>query len=359
MEADVTAKATGKSSREILRLVQIALDEFETTDLAGSVRRALRIAVLMGESQTAVRLSLELRPVGGHTPSNKADTLRLLADAGMASPDDPSGPVERAIEAYFGDRLIPGDPNGRLAAHSLEEIAFWERTLADLGEVADSQYQAQLASSKHMNFIVSNARQRTFALLCGWERQLTFSTTNDAILGAHQARVDAVLGSVAPDVLDQFNMVFRRLDEAAESDSSSIASELLSQAVTSCRRVLKAVVDVVQPVDPARRKTDDGHALNDSAYKNRLFEFLKSATKSDSASKALTTASTALWERFSAIDALSSKGVHAEVARDEAELCALNSYLLAGEVLQMHRRSAADAEPESPPAGPSTANVSS
>lgn len=338
MEKHSAARATGKSSREILGMVQLALDEFETVDLSASVRRAQRIALLLGETEAAIRFALELRPLGGHTPSNRADIVRLLADEGTAS--DPDGPVERALAAYLGDRKVPNDPTERIASHSLEELAFWSAEKPNLVDVPDPEYGAHLAMAHHVAFLINLARQRTYSRLCGWERQLTFSATNEAILGAHQARVDALLGDVAPDVLDQFNLVFRRLEEAVETDSTASMSELLSQAVTSCRRILKAVVDVVQPVDPAKRRSEDGHALNDSAYKNRLFEFLKKATPSDSLSEALTSASNALWERFAAVDTLSSKGVHAEVARDEAGLCALNCYLMAGEILQLQQRAA-------------------
>lgn len=142
----------------------------------------------------------------------------------------------------------------------------------------------------------------------------------------------------APDVLTQFNAVFRRLNEAAETNLEAESSEPLAQAVTTCRRILKAVVDVIQPVEEASR-TGDGHSLSDAAYKNRLVEFLKAtAPQSQRHQKALSSAGRSLWERFDATDALASKGVHASIARDEAELCALNTYLLAGELLRYNLR---------------------
>ena len=43
-----------------------------------------------------------------------------------------------------------------------------------------------------------------------------------------------------------------------------------------------------------------------------------------------------VYDRFTALDNLASKGVHATVAREEAEFCAMSTYLVAGEVIRIH-----------------------
>jgi hypothetical protein len=170
-------------------------------------------------------------------------------------------------------------------------------------------------------------------MLCSWERQLTFSANQEGALDAVGRRVDGILNEKASDVLDQFNAAFRRLREAAESDSANAAGEELSQALTSCRRILKAVVDAVQPADPKRPAGDGGHPLTDEHYKNRLVEFLKINVSSGSFRSALAQGGETLFARFSAVDNLASKGVHAHVALEEAEYCALHTYLLSAEIL--------------------------
>ncbi|MCX5346005.1 hypothetical protein [Streptomyces atratus] len=52
------------SSDYILQLVRQALDDFDDKPLEVAVRRAVRIANLVGDTEHA-RLSLELRPAGG------------------------------------------------------------------------------------------------------------------------------------------------------------------------------------------------------------------------------------------------------------------------------------------------------
>ncbi|HUY49785.1 MAG TPA: hypothetical protein VMV92_29390 [Streptosporangiaceae bacterium] len=64
------------SSDYVLPLVRQALDEFDDRPLEVSVRRAVRIASLVGDSRTAVRLGYELRPLGGDRRANAADVKR-------------------------------------------------------------------------------------------------------------------------------------------------------------------------------------------------------------------------------------------------------------------------------------------
>ena len=320
------------NSEEVLRLVKQALNEFDLVQLDVSVRRAVRIANLLGESQVAIRLSFEVQPTGGHPPANAADARRL-----MGTPDEwaePDGPVERALEEYFEDRKVS---DGRIAGHSLAELEFWDRWREGLSssELADEPYLKDLAWQVKRTQIIDRARSRTFSALCGWERQLAYAARNEQVIVGQQRRVDKFLASNAPQVLDQFNAVFRRLGDAEEVRRDQAAAEELAQAVTSCRRILKAVVDAVQPADPQRAVSEDGHELTQDAYKNRLYEFLKAEVTSETFVSALSTAAESLFQRFAASDKLASKGVHAVVAREEAEFCALNTYLLAGEVLRL------------------------
>ena len=183
--------------------------------------------------------------------------------------------------------------------------------------------------------ILGRTRHEAFTCLCQWERRLSFAATQERALHAVSVRIDSLLSVRAPDVLEPFNVAFRRLREADTAENQAASSEALSQCLASCRRILKSVVDVVQPPARAQKESDDGHALTDDKYKNRLFEFLKSIVGSASYLSATQQDAQSLYERFSAVDALRNKGVHASVARSEAEFVALHTYLLAGQILSI------------------------
>ena len=75
--------------------------------------------------------------------------------------------------------------------------------------------------------------------------------------------------------------------------------------------------------------------MNDAAYRNRIYEYVKTKAPSGTVGDAVAAALGGLYERFAAIDKLANKGVHAELGVPEAELCAISTYLLAGELLAL------------------------
>ncbi len=319
------------STERILQLVQQTLDEIDDRPVDVSVRRAIRIASLLGESEVAVRLGYEVKPSGGHPPSNAADTRRLMAEPELWG--DREGPAENAITEYVAERALP---DGMVDGHSLSELSFWEAIAetTNSNELNGDDYRQYLEVSERRVRIIERARHRVFTLLCAWERQLTYSNTNERIFGRFQRTVDAVLARGAPEVLERFNAVYRRLADAARDNANEVSEEL-AQALTSCRRILKAVADQVQP--PVHgAETPEGHSLDNQHYRNRLYEFTKKVGEGDSADAALAALIGGVYDRFEALDKLTSKGVHADVAQREAELCAISTYIVAGELLERY-----------------------
>jgi hypothetical protein len=109
-------------------------------------------------------------------------------------------------------------------------------------------------------------------------------------------------------------------------------SEDVAQAVATCRRILKAVADHVLP-GVSGAVSDSGSPLNDPAYRNRIYQFVKDNVVSDSAGETVKAALGGIYDRFTAVDKLANKGVHADLGVHEAELCAISTYLIAGELL--------------------------
>ncbi len=217
--------------------MQLALDELDSVSLDATLRRTVRIANLMGDTFAALRLGLELKASGGHPPANAEMTRRL-----MDEPDqwgEPGSVVEQALERWMAERCRD---DGLIFGYSVAEMEFWRAERFPPDQMTDQQYGEDLASQLKMVELLTRARHHAFTHLCQWERQLGFAVNQGDALTAVSRRVDGLLASSAPDVLDQFNVAFRRLREAASRDSDVEAREELSQALTSCRRILKAVV---------------------------------------------------------------------------------------------------------------------
>lgn len=69
----------GSTSADVLSLVRKTLDEFDDRPLDATVWRTARIAVLLGETDLALRLGRELKGRGGSPALNRADPERLMA----------------------------------------------------------------------------------------------------------------------------------------------------------------------------------------------------------------------------------------------------------------------------------------
>ncbi|MER6126305.1 hypothetical protein ABT173_27520 [Streptomyces sp. NPDC001795] len=315
----------------VLRLVRKALDEFDDTQLEVSVRRAVRIANLVGDTKYAIRLSLDLKTMGGDRETNGEISRMLMEDPSTWG--SMTGPAEQALKAWMNDRKVEGSDN--IDGHSLAQLEFWSKELKWIKESGEKvDYEKDLATRVRTEQILARTRHLTFALLCSWERRLDYGTINESIFGGYRVKVDALLADGVPDLLQQFSAVYRRLQEAADSAPERDVTEELSQAITTCRRILKAVVD---HVFPARDEPSaDGLILDDSKHRNRLSVFIKQTVSSDSEQALITAIVAGLYERFSAIDKMTNKAVHAEVAVGIANLCALNTYIICGEIISLN-----------------------
>ncbi|TJZ96268.1 hypothetical protein [Actinacidiphila oryziradicis] len=124
------------STDHVLALIHRALDEFDDRPLQVSVRRAVRIASLIGDSRAAARLAYELRPTGGDPTANSAVVKRLMADSSTWNEAD--GPAGEALREYMRDRLRSDNPNENMVyAYSLDSIEFWEERSAVLRDHED------------------------------------------------------------------------------------------------------------------------------------------------------------------------------------------------------------------------------
>lgn len=313
---------------QLVGLVREALDDIDNKPVSVTARRTARIASMLGETELAVRLGLELKPAGGHPPTNAADTRRLMANPSVWGNRD--GPAEEAFNHWMENRKIGEGPEAELIdSHGLSELEAWLQRSEGMGGL-DADW---LPNQIRMAAIIERVRHTCFTTLCLWERQLTYANTNERIFERFRGRVDASLAAGAPDVLDQFSAVYRRLRDAANDRQTPVAEEL-SQATTTCRRILKAVADHLLP-GAHGAVSESGHSLSDQDYKNRLLEYIKSEVASDTAEASIRSAVGGVFERFIAMDKLASKGVHADIGLEEAESLALHTYLVAGELLTL------------------------
>ena len=172
--------------------------------------------------------------------------------------------------------------------------------------------------------IVSGVSNETFSYLAQCKRTLLLSTTGATIFDRHRKRVDDLLVAVAPDVLDKLNAA---IDRTAVTDDP----EARAHALTSCRRVLTEVADVVFPAsdDPHIDGRGVEHEVGASQYLNRILAGVESSS-SATHGRALSASLEDLVGRLDRLDDLLNKGVHADPSAEDVEFGVIQTYLLAG-----------------------------
>lgn len=180
--------------------------------------------------------------------------------------------------------------------------------------------------------MLSGIRQRVYNLLTKIEHQLETGEVNADIFASYRADVDRSLGDIAPDVLAQFVSVYRRIKE---NDP-----EARSQALSSCRRILNAIADLVYPAQSEPYIGTDGkpRRVDAANYINRLWAFVAESGKRNPSRDVLRAQIGDVEKRFDALQALSSKGTHARVSIPELNQCAIQTYLVAGDILRLYEQ---------------------
>ncbi|HEY3772161.1 MAG TPA: hypothetical protein VGL69_04140 [Solirubrobacteraceae bacterium] len=331
-------EATLTNVEEMLALTRQALDEFESVPLAASLRRVERIARLRGDIHYAHMFQLDLRPTGGSTTWSRTEAYELLKSEEVNSVDvdtwrsyifeewikerSPSK-VEEPLKGTFGD--------DHLIAGSIESVirhsALMERGSA---RAPNPQLEYQMELRRELDLeVIERTTHRVFTYLCTVERDLSYVGVNADIFERHRRRVESFLSQISPQVLEQFTAAYRR---AREDDAES-----KTHALTTCRRILESVADVVYPAR-AQPVVDSGGTTRNvgpEAYVNRLWMFVADSMSGSTQSKVLLTTLQDFGSRIDKVYLLTNKGVHAAVTQAEVDTCVMQTYLLAGEILRI------------------------
>jgi hypothetical protein len=336
----------------MLDLTRQALDEFESVPLAASLRRALRIARLRGDIHYVHMFQLDLGTHGGSTVWRRTEAFELLKSEEISTVDvdwwrsqineewmkerTPSK-VHELLKDAFGDSDLIGGSIESIIRNS----AALERESA-LASQPRQKYRLELRRELDQE-IIERTTHRVFTYLCTVERELSYIGVNADIFERHRLRVESFLSQISPRVLEQFTAAYRR---AREDDAES-----KTHALTTCRRILESVADVVFPpqAEPAVDSTGKPRKVGAENYVNRLWMFLDAFMSASTHSELLLATLQDFGSRIDKVYSLANKGVHSEVAQAEVDTCVMQTYLLAGEILRIFEDSSKSDPSESAP----------
>lgn len=314
-----------------------------SVSLATVARKALRIARMRSDWEVAWWLQLEMQTIKAPQDGG-ADGLNTDGSAQRASAEAKEHLSSTAFEAtghavaqrWIGGRKVSSDslqhlgiPDAEIHAAVLREQIdrLAQTSFGDSHEVllASAQLRVDLRETESL---LARLRNEICVYLSDVESQLVLGEVSEDVWARNRAYVDEHLARIAPHALEQFAAAHRR---QAEGDA-----EARTHALTSCRRVLKTVADVLYPASNALVQGIDGRArkMTDDKFISRLCQFASEGSGSSSAAL-LSAQVRSLAERLDALNALSSKGVHDEASSAEVDQCMIQTYLVVGDLLRI------------------------
>jgi hypothetical protein len=329
-------------TERILVLVQQALDDFGKPDvpLSTTAQRALRIARLRRDWVGVCWLTSE---VAGfmYDPA----TARLRAELAPHFTEDDwkqvnTWVVETSVKEREIHNLRPDgsqDPEPMVMGTSIAEIEAAIDRLKTIRETLPPPpggldlFLIQIGQHQR---VLDAIRHRVHEYLSQSEEQLIYGQLLSDVFEKNRRYVDERLLRRSRDTYEQLTSAYERLREGSE--------EARAQAVTSCRRALKSLNDVLYPArsEPVVDAEGTSHDVTDAQFVNRLWQFVHDHTR-DRSNQVLLASLTDLGKRVDALYDLASKGLHEGIAEFEANQCLIQTYLIVGDLLRLDDRTSA------------------
>src|SRR5215469_9048269 len=257
----------------MLGLTRQALDEFESVPLVASLRRAARIARLRGDIHYAHMFQLDLRPNGGSTAWSRTEAYELLKSEEINAVDVDAWRsqifeewMQERMPSKVSESLKDTLGNGELIGGSIESVIRHSAFMArESTRVTQPQLKYQMELRRELDLeVIERTAHRVFTYLCTVERDLSYIGVNADIFERHRQRMESFLSRISPRVLEQFTAAYRR---AREDDAES-----KTHALTTCRRILESVADVVYPPrsEPFVDSAGKSRNVGPDRYINRL-----------------------------------------------------------------------------------------
>lgn len=301
-------------SEHILELAKELLDDIELsrTNAESLILKASRLARWVGSEEIRYWLKMEM---GGYNGSNEISLKYMGLTGRWLNRDERTGywgPLAQQEAAIEAEKAKLG------ALRTPDSSGEWASVA--IGNVTQAMTQAANNISR-----LSGIRTRVLAHLHSFVSEVyyekQFDSLSESIFERYKSDVDTLIGEACGEVLEQIPSVMSRL---AEGDQ-----EAISQALTTCRRVIDSFADAIYPPSDGTINIGGNElSLAANRHQNRINAYIHHRVESNTRKKRFRQNISNLYDRV-------STGVHNDVTVEEARALFLNTYLLIGEILHL------------------------
>ncbi len=190
----------------------------------------------------------------------------------------------------------------------------------------DSKGNHLAARIKKNKGLLAKIRSHIYIYVVRINHKYKFGKILEDIFIKMQKDVNKKLQEISPDIIDKFIAVYDRLP--------STNPEEWSQALSTCRNIIKAFANVVFPARKEKFVRNDGTEIDvtDDKYKNRIIAFIDQKAKDDKA-KLLMARVSDLDSRVIFLHNILSKGTHNDLKETDINLCVIETYMILGSLV--------------------------
>ena len=310
---------TGIQSDEALASAEeILLDlEAKRCPLSQSIRKSMRLAQLVDDQRTLAWLTLESRGAApGSTTFRKRFPGKIGEDALVHYIKIHTYDVSSELDQALSQRGVPSIKD-KVSANSIESI---ETDSSLYLEGGDPVFTELLKSQKQriLSSVSNDVHEFVFEVSC----KLAYASLPSSLFGLSQKRVDTWLE-------DEFPTVAQDLKTACERITTN-DTEAYSQALLTCRRVLKTLADTFEPASKELHVGTDGeeHELRDHHVINRLVATAEKASLEKEEREYVKATIADLASRITSVYRRTDEGVHSTVTGPEVQRFLIDLYLM-------------------------------
>lgn len=301
-------------SDHVLELARELLDDIELSRTAPDslILKASRLARWVGSDETRYWLKME---IGGYNATNPT-SLKYMGLTGRWTNYEKKqgywGPLAQQEAQIVSEKA-------KLASMRTPDSS------SDYANAAISNVTKAMSASANLISRLSGIKSRVLGLLHTFVSDVyyekEFDSLSESIFERYKRDVDTLVSEHCGDVLEKIPAVMDRL---ANGDQESI-----SQALTTCRRIIETFADsIYPPTDDTVEIGGNRLTLDASKHQNRINVYVHNKTLSQSRRQRLRQNLANLFDRV-------SSGVHNDISAEEARSLFLNTYLFLGEILHL------------------------
>ena len=315
-------------STSVRDLVTQSLEELESdAPLAPIVERACRIARLVGDYPSLIRLSLESRGVEEterkqqfvaeiheHLRREEAEALHAAA-------------AREYLEERSSAGIAPNDEEDTVYLRGIAELELGERVAR---EALAQGWTPELATRLHvLQVILLRVRSRLQDYMSRVEAGLEVAQAGEDVFVQNRRYIESRLASLSPSTLEALQSAERRMRDAGPEERS--------QALTSCRRALKHLADDLYPATGEQVEGVDGKVrkMSEDKYVQRLVQYAYDHATGATDRTLLIAQLQKLGIYIDALNDLANKGVHESVTAFGVNQCVIQTFLTVGDFLRL------------------------